>query len=433
MGQFKPMVKMMTTEPTVELKLKKGGHVNMKKGGMAEGGHKKMAMGGGALDMMSGTPALVGRPAVNAPVRAPGKPSMASRRKAMMAKKPATPMAMPPMKKGGKAEGGESKATHKAEMSKMKGLEKELKSHESKPASKGHKGLKTGGVALGNGGGYKKGGDVKKYAKGGVTGNGIINTENQGGKYRDTLMHTAEYTGKSSGKTGDVKMGNGGGYKDGGMTMVEKGGKMVPDFAADGVGKMKKGGKMGGGMMGYKTGGVALGNAGGFKAGGKTSKKAYATGGTVNSGKPVAMPQGAKKPSSPVAINQLSGTFKKGGKVTPAEGRLIKNFASENKTAMKQAKAQSNEVYSKYGNMKMKDGGSSTPNERFFDKNKVDPKSVSDKASRELEDAMNPLSMVKELAGKAKNYFMPKADSVTKTKESITVTPAGKKRGGSAC
>jgi hypothetical protein len=394
MGQFKPMVKMMTTEPTVELKLKKGGHVNMKKGGMAEGGHKKMAMGGGALDMMSGTPALVGRPAVNAPVRAPGKPSMASRRKAMMAKKPATPMATPVMKKGGKAEGGESKATHKAEMSKMKGLEKELKSHESKPASKGHKGLKTGGVALGNGGGYKKGGDVKKFAKGGVTGNGIINTENQGGKYRDTLMHTAEYTGKSSGKTGDVKMGNGGGYK---------------------------------------TGGVALGNAGGFKAGGKTSKKAYATGGTVNSGKPVAMPQGAKKPSSPVSINELSGTFKKGGKVTPAEGRLMKNFASENKTAMKQAKAQSNEVYSKYGNMKMKDGGSSTPNERFFDKNKVDPKSVSDKASRELEEAMNPLSMVKELAGKAKNYFMPKADSVTKTKESVTVTPAGKKRGGSAC
>jgi hypothetical protein len=46
MGQFKPMVKMMTTEPTVELKLKKGGHVNMKSGGKAEEGHKKMAMGG---------------------------------------------------------------------------------------------------------------------------------------------------------------------------------------------------------------------------------------------------------------------------------------------------------------------------------------------------------------------------------------------------
>jgi hypothetical protein len=33
-----------------------------------------------------------------------------------------------------------------------------------------------------------------------------------------------------------------GGYADGGMTMVNKGGKMVPDFAADGKGKMAKGG-----------------------------------------------------------------------------------------------------------------------------------------------------------------------------------------------
>ena len=35
---------------------------------------------------------------------------------------------------------------------------------------------------------------------------------------------------------------NMGGYADGGMTMVNKGGKMVPDFAADGKGKMAKGG-----------------------------------------------------------------------------------------------------------------------------------------------------------------------------------------------
>jgi len=403
MGQFKPMVKMMTTEPSVELKLKKGGHVNMKKGGKAEAGHKKMAMGGGAMDMMMGTPALVGRPAVNAPVRAPGKPSMSSRRKAMMAKKPS--MAMPPMK-----EGGESKKTNMAEMSKMKGLEKELKSHESKPASKGHKGLKTGGVALGNAGGFKKGGMA----------------------------------------TGGVKLGNGGGYKDGGMSMVEKGGKMVPDFAADGKGKMK-------------TGGVALGNAGGFKHGGKSSKKAYATGGTVDSGKPVAMPQGAKKPSPPVSINRYAGTFKKGGKVTPAEGNLMKAFGAENKTAMKQAKSQSNDVYSKY--QKMQKGGSPTPDESFFDKNKVDPKSVSDKANRELEEAMNPLGMAKDLGRHIMRSFDPegyfKGDerkklfegearrataermnsdraakgqgSVTQTEKSVTVSPAGKKRGGRAC
>jgi hypothetical protein len=391
MGQFKPMVKMETTEPSVELKLKKGGHVNMKKGGKAEAGHKKMAMGGGAMEMMSGTPALIGRPAVNAPVSAPGKPSMSSRRKAMMAKKPAAPMA-PPMKKG-----GESKKTHMAEMSKMKGLEKELKSHESKPASKGHKGLKTGGVANGQGG-YKKGGDVK-MAKGGVAGNGIINTEKQGGKYRDTLMHTAEYTGKSSGKTGDVKNGNGGGYK---------------------------------------TGGVALGNAGGFKAGGKTSKKAYATGGTVNSGKPVAMPQGAKKPSSPVSINQLSGTFKKGGKVTPAEGRLMKNFASENKTAMKQAKAQSNEVYSKYGNMKMAGGGATSDKEMDMSKGAYDAHYAREKAENEADSKMvkDALMYLPRQAKKAFNSLTGQG-AVTTTEREISKTvsppPAKKRSGGRAC
>jgi hypothetical protein len=422
MGQFKPMVKMETTEPSVILKLKKGGHVNMKKGGKAEAGHKKMAMGGGAMEALAGTPALVGRPAVNAPVRAPGKPSMAARRKAMMAK-PAMPMgnpAMPaPMKKGGKAEGGKMDTAQDKAMIKKAFKQHDMQEHKGGKGTdlklkKGGMKKATGGVTNGQGG-YKKGGNVKKFAKGGVAGDGIINTEGQGGAYRNTKMVTAEYTGKSSGKTGGVKNGNGGGYA---------------------------------------TGGVALGNGGGYKMGGKASKKAYATGGTVNSGKPVAMPQGAKKPSTPVSINQLSGTFKKGGSVTPAEGRLRANNRAENSTAMKQAKAQSNDVYSKY--QKMQSGrspsklsgpalgkltqGAVTESEReqmrdesFFDKYKVDPKSVSDKASRELEDAMNPLSMVKELAGKAKDYFMPKADSVTKTKESVTVSPAGKKRGGRAC
>lgn len=383
MGQFKPMVKMMTTEPTVELKLKKGGHVNMKKGGKtSDAGHKKMADGGSAMGALMGTPALVGRPAVNAPVKTPGKPPMAARRKAMAAK-PAAPV--PPMKKGGKAEGGESKKTHMAEMSKMKGLEKELKSHESKPASKGHKGLKTGGVANGQGG-YKKGG-MAKFAKGGLAGNGII-PESASAKgaegYKNTKMHTAKAD-HSPAKTGGVKNGNGGGYA---------------------------------------TGGVAKANGGGYKKGG-APKKAYAAGGTVDSGKPVAMPQGRKKPSTPVSINQLSGTFKKGGSVTPAEGRLQKNFAAENKTAMKQAKAQSNEVYSKY--QKMAEGGKPVD----MSKGAYD---ASKKHSMELEDALNPLSMVKELAGKAKDYFMPKgSESVTKTEKSVTVTPASKKRGGGAC
>jgi hypothetical protein len=44
--------------------------------------------------------------------------------------------------------------------------------------------------------------------------------------------------GRKFSKGGDMKKG----YADGGMPMVNKGGKMVPSFAADGKGKMAKGG-----------------------------------------------------------------------------------------------------------------------------------------------------------------------------------------------
>ena len=359
MGQFKPMVKMETTEPSVELKLAKGGAVKMKKGGMAEGGHKKMAMGGGAMDMMAGTPAFLGRPAVNAPVRTPMKPSMSSRRKAMMAKKPMMPSAeaMPPMKKGGKAEGGESKSAHKAEMKAIKGVDSKLTKHSAMAASKGHKGLATGGVANGQGG--------------------------------------------------------------------------------------------------FKTGGVADSNGGGFKHGGKSSKKAYATGGTVDSGKPVAMPQGAKKPSQPVSTNRQAGTFKKGGKVMMNGGGTTSGQGAITDSERKTVQDLSKGAYD-----------------------------ASSKHSRELEDALNPFSMVKELYGKARDAFrgqgsMNAAESnamqrmmedgkrsgtntmdtqklrdammksgrsqrdidslmggqgaITETERSVTVSPATKKRGGMVC
>jgi hypothetical protein len=48
--------------------------------------------------------------------------------------------------------------------------------------------------------------------------------------------------GKTFKQGGDMKKMNMGGYADGGMPMVNKGGKMVPSFAADGKGKMAKGG-----------------------------------------------------------------------------------------------------------------------------------------------------------------------------------------------
>ena len=382
MGQFKPMVKMMTTEPSIELKLKKGGKVE-----------KKMQMGG-SPDMAA--PAMPSMPARGGMMgaKAPMKPSMAARRRAMRAMPagaaPAAPvgMAAQVMK-----EGGESKSMHKAEMAKMAKTSKALKEHADKPASKAHKGLKTGGVVMGQGG-YKKGGSVK-MAEGGLPKSGIINTENQGGEYRNTKMHTAKPD-HSPAKTGEVKMGNDGGYA---------------------------------------TGGVAKANAGGYKKGG-AAKKAYAAGGVVDSGAPVAMPQGRKKPSAPVSITELSGTFKKGGKVTAAEGRLQKAFTKENATAMKQAKAYSNEVYSKYGK-KMKEGGVPAEVEDQLKTNRNQRAYENwEKSQREENEGMRNaiLGAPKRVMQGIKGLFSPKAPegSVTKTKESVTVTPA-KKRGGRVC
>jgi hypothetical protein len=70
-----------------------------------------------------------------------------------------------PQSSVGYKKGGESKAEHKAEMTKMASTAKKLQEHASKPASKAHKGLKTGGVANAQGG-YKTGGVAKANAGG---------------------------------------------------------------------------------------------------------------------------------------------------------------------------------------------------------------------------------------------------------------------------
>jgi hypothetical protein len=363
MGQFKPMVKMMTTEPTVELKLKKGGSVKKAMGGMM----------GAPMDasMASSAPARGGM----MPVARPKRPSMAARRAAMMGMKGMG---------GAMKEGGESK---------MKGLEKELKSHESKPASKGHKGLATGGVLKSTKpGNYATGGVVN--GQGGYKKGGIINTENQGGQYRNTKMDTAKPN-HNSAPTGDVKLGNGGGYKEGGRTKVEGAENLYVDSPQPGGDK--------------RGGAITKGGA---------SKKRFATGGAVNnSGHAVAYP--AKKPSAPVSNDRQSGTFKKGGSVTPAQKKEQSAFKAENATAMKQAKAQSN--------LKYQDGGKVTDLS----------KGAYDKSIGPSESEMDMAKAIRNIPSKlyegAKSLFTSKekpSGSVTKTEKSVTVTPA-KKRGGS--
>jgi len=349
MGQFKPMVKMMTTEPTVELKLKKGGMVKMKKGGSTTKA-KKMAMGGGALSDLAGTPALVGRPAINAPVATPGRPSMAMRRKAMapkpaMAGAPAPVMGGAPMggmKKGGRMKDGgemESKADERKEekmdMAQDKAMiKKAFKQHDMQE----HKGAKGTKLAL------KKGGKMKKYASG-----GSIPSESSSGNYDTTKVYSARPD-NSPAKTGEVKEGNAGGFKRGGR---------MKKMATGGVAKANGGGYATGGAIpseesygdydttkmyqarpdsAHGTGGVKEGNGGGFKRGGAT-KKHFATGGSVNdAGSAVAMPQGSKLAPTPVMIAQLSGTYRKGGKVTRPEAALLKANDQENSASMKAAK-----------------------------------------------------------------------------------------------
>ena len=351
MAEFKPMVKMMTTEPSVELKLKNGGKVE-----------KKMQMGGlPSAAMPAGMPARGGM----MPTKAPMRPPLAARRRAM---RPAMPGAMPgamqggvpapaspmpTMKKGGKADAMEA-----------------LKKHAGKSASKAHKGLKTGGVVMGQGG-YKAGGII-----------GVKASEEGAKGYVNTKMHDGSGEHHTPKSTGDVRMGNAGGYKKGG-----------------GIKKFAKGGGVEGnvsstpsGVTNTTTGEVRKGNAGGYKKGG-SAKKAYATGGLVDTGKPVAMPQGRKKPSAPVSINQLSGTFKKGGSVKKADGGAVVEDLSKG--------AYDKSIGPSEGEMDMAKAIRSIPRRLF-------------------RGAKSMLGIKDET---------PKG-SVTETQKSVTVTP--KKRGGLA-
>ena len=386
MGQFKPMVKMMTTEPSVELKLKKGGTV------------KKPAkmMDGGVMGGLAAAPSAVGARGGMSPVARPARPSMAARRAAMKG----APMGRPMMK-----EGGESKAEHAKEMK----VAAEFKKHKGMPASKAHKGLNTGGVVMGQGG-FKEGGAVPK--------SGILpvsESERDAKGYVKTKMTTAEGEHHTPKKTGEVSMGKPGGYKHGGKTMkYAKGGGVEGNVSTSQPG-----------VTNTTTGEVKKGNAGGYKKGGMpmkdgkpaflskkkggATKKAYATGGSVNdAGRPVAYPK--KAVSAPIKNNLQSGTFKKGGDVKMAEGGISdferKMFEEVRKKAIGHG-ASSNYEREVYLNALKKAG---------------DQGSISDferrKALKELID---------DIEKPVRRY--PGAGSVTETEKSVTVTP-GKKRGG---
>lgn len=346
MGQFKPMVKMETTEPSVILKLKKGGHVasehkdadghtNMKgKSFMsaraeeaAEDGcapskpsmsDRRKAMSGALMSKKGGVAkkamgGAMGAPAMGAAPAAPMDPRKAALMRAMMAKRgamgaPAAAPAggLPTMKKGGKA-------SDKAEDKAM--IKKAFKQHDSQE----HKGAK--GTSL-------------KLKSGGVS------------KFANTKMHDGDKKDTAHG-TGEVKEGKPAGYKTGGTisgnvakfakTKVVDGDRTDTAHGTGGVKEGKPAGYKKGGAIDWAnrpandgdrfdsahgTTGVKEANAGGYKKGG-AAKKHFATGGSVNNaGKAVAMPKHFV--SKPVSNTAQSGTFKKGGKVKKfAEGDRV--------------------------------------------------------------------------------------------------------------
>jgi len=491
MGQFKPMVKMMTDEPSVILKLKKGGKVMTKAAGQAE-----------SFRSMASNNAKVFEDAENGV--APKKPSMAERRRAMnpnmyakggkvahkdmggaMMARPgmvpgaSAPSPMPMQAMGRQALSGMAPAQRmkRAAMvqralsgmkdggsAECKALEKELKHHESMSASKAHG--KAGGGKVST---YAKTkmdtahkdrahgtGEVKEGKPGGYAmGGSIMGNEKA---YENTKM-VAAGKGKTGGTTGGVKMGNAGGFKSGGK---------VP-----GLGNAIEGGNWENrpadtakpGVKNTTTGGVKNGNGGGFKMGGSASKKAYATGGNVVSdGKAEKMP--SHFVSRPVANSLQSGTFAKGGKVekeekpnlrllmthTGPKGHVAKVYKDKDygehrvKFFDPDGKHRSESDYhtdelsdahdtAKFQLNRYKKGGMT---KRYAEGDLVDAsKGAYDKSIGPSEEDMDMAKAIRSIPSKlfqgAKSMMgmTPKpAGSVTKTEKSVTVAPASKKRGG---
>ena len=316
MGMFKPMVKMETTEPSVELKLKKGGTVE-----------KKMQMGG--MPMGSVGPARGGM----APAAAPKMPALAARRRAMrnMGAAQSAPVGRAARMMGMK-EGGDT-AQDKAM------IKKAFKQHDAQE----HVGGKGTKLKL------KKGG-VMNCATGGE-----IPSRSSSGSYTTTTVNTAKPD-NSPAETGGVKNGNAGGFKKGGMMKFATGGAIVsektsgsyattqmntakPDNSPAKTGEVKKGN-----AGGFATGGVMKANSGGYRTGGAAKK--FAEGGRVqNDGGPEQMKQGRKPMPQPVAIDMLAGTYKKGGRVAPNNAKLQAFNNAEFAPSMKAAKKDSNEKY----------------------------------------------------------------------------------------
>jgi len=318
MGQFKPMVKMYTDEPSVILKLKKGGKVHHKGMKAEEHGHKSMHEASGG--MMHGA-----HHAFEAEHgKAPKKPSMSDRRKAMNpnqykkggevkhkldggAMPMGTPQGMPAVPQAmarpaiaamtpqarmaraamvRKALTGMKKGGHMGMEKHIEKLEKELHHHESMPMEKAHK--------------------MHHKASGGAIDRDETKTTIKGNakKFEKTMVVDGSKHDKHHG-TGEIHEGKPAGFKRGGKIHHKSVGGDIPSDTHEkkNPGKIKMHGTIEDNEHDYLstemhsakrdkahgTGGIKEQNAGGFKRGGKIHHKA--TGGAI----PAATMKGVKE------------------------------------------------------------------------------------------------------------------------------------------
>ena len=326
MGQFKQMPKMMTNEPTVILKLKKGGHVASEH--KDADGHTNMK-GKAFLSARAEEAAEEGS--------SPKKPSMSDRRKAMSG-------ALLNSKKGGKvvkkADGGAmpafSPGSAAAADAAAANAARTNAAAKAASAMGGPRGAPVGApagapmdprkAAMLRAMQGRRAMPVAQPGRGGMPvaqpapdGGPVAQPENdglpamkKGGKaaaFAKTKMHDGDKTDKAHGTKG-VKEGKVGGYKTGGVIEGKPAGYKKGGAIAWENRPANDGDKF---DPAHGTKGVKEANGGGFKKGGAI-KKHFATGGSVNdAGKSVAMPKHFV--SKPVSNTAQSGTFKKGGKV----------------------------------------------------------------------------------------------------------------------
>ena len=351
MGQFKPMVKMFTDEPSVILKLKKGGkvhHKETKKEERAEHGHKSMhhahsgmheafesehghapkkpsmherrkamnpnqyAKGGKVAHKLDG-----GAMPMGAPQAMPQVPQ-AMGRQAVMGMDPRARMARAQMVR--KALTGMKKGGHMGMEKHIEKLEKELHHHESMPMDKAHK--------------------MHHKASGGAIDRDETKTTIESGakKFMKTKVVDGDHHDKHHGTKG-IKDGKPAGYATGGAIPSDTHEKKNP-------GKIKMHGTIEGNEHDYLntemhsakrdkahgTGGIKEQNAGGFKRGGKVPGLGRAIEGGDWENRPADTAHGGKMNGKTGQVNESNaGGFKHGGKASKKAYATGGNVISDGK------------------------------------------------------------------------------------------------------